>query len=423
MKLSYLIIFLLFFIQLPVKSQRLLDELWRVYNSTDLFELEENYSLQNKEKLAPVTKVMYEFEFATLLKQDDKAMNLIDVMLTKHRENLDSLLQGQLIRDKARMLAGSGQCGRASDYIKEHLQFVRDHNDSLVLIDREKSYNEMRDFPNSEICRPHKKSIISYTLRNTPKGWHYIVPVVINGQSYGFIYDICAFSTAIYITEKMVKEMGIKIIGKGSVYGGSGATSCLKATIDSIVIGDIIFRHPYLNINIVQDSSAVSGILGNDFMSLVGSFSIYPKKQKIVFPYKTKSLHKSHNMMYGNGLYFMNAKSGKERILFTLDTGASASLILGSYYNKHKEWFDLHGVKDTATLEEGGRKRVEDFMTINSFPVTVGKTTVNLKKVYAFPNMRWDAFGEQQGVLGTSFFDCFRKVSVNFHDMYLSVEK
>lgn len=421
MKTSNLIIFLLFCIQISVESQNLRNELWKVYDSTDLFELEDNYALLNKKTLAPVLKNMYEYCFAALLRQDEKSMSMIDNLLTNHSANLDSLLQGQLIRDKARMLSGSWHYGKAADYVKDNLRFVKDHNDSLILIQREKDYNRMREIPVAEICRPSKSCSVSYALQSTPKGHHYIVPVVINGKSIGFIFDICSTSTGISITEKMMKEMGIQILGKTSVYGGSGATSCLNGIIDSIKVGDIVFKHIFSNINIVQDSSKVSAVLGNDFMNMVGSFSIYPKKQKIVFPYKTKSLSKQHNMMFGNGLYFINAQSGKERILFTLDSGASASLLLASYYGKHKEWLDLHGQKDSTTVDEGGLKRVEKFLTVNSFPVTVGKTTVNIEKVYAFPNMHWNAFGEQQGVLGTSFFDCFRKVTVNFREMNVSV--
>jgi len=40
-----------------------------------------------------------------------------------------------------------------------------------------------------------------------------------------------------------------------------------------------------------------------------------------------------------------------------------------------------------------------------------------------FPNLHFDAFGDQQGIFGTSFFDCFQKVTVNFKDMYVSVKK
>jgi predicted aspartyl protease len=423
MKILKLIFLLVFCTQLSANSQTLREQLWKVYESTDLFQLEDDYARLNKKTLAPVLKTMYEYSFAVLLRRDDRALDLTDELLENYSDNLDSLLKGQLIRVKARILSWNWHYGKAADYVRDHLHLVKDHNDSVVLIQRAKDYNRMREIPAAEIHRPAKGCSVNYTLQSTPKGHHYIVPVEINGKNMGFLFDICSTSTGISITEKMMKEMGIQILGKTNVYGGSGTTTCLNGIIDSIKVGDIVFKHIFSNINIVQDSSKVSAVLGNDFMHMVGSFSIYPKKQKIVFPKKTRSFYKQHNMMFGGGLYFINVKSKKERAVFTLDSGANATLLLAPYYAKHKEWIDLHGQRDSSSIDEGGRKRVEKFLIVPSFPVTVGKKTVNINKAYAFTNMRWDAFGEQQGVLGTSFFDCFSKVTVNFDAMNVSVYK
>lgn len=411
------------FFHLAATPQQLQKELKRISNMTDLFLLEEEFSNANKAELNPVVKRLYLTEIATLLRQDEKALNQTDTLLIKYKDSLSSGLTAQLISDNAFLLSQNGKNGQAADYIESKLSLVTDHSDSLNLTTKIKGYNELRATPVPEIRRPPKTTIIRYTLRKTPKGHHYLVPVRIKNKTYSFIFDICGGNTAISVTEKMIKEMGIKIINSGAVYGGSGSTSCFNATIDSIMVGTIVFRNPLLHVNIVADSSQISGVLGNDFMRLVGSLSIYPKRHIIAFPPKIESSHKGHNMMYGSGLYFVNAQSKKEHILFTLDSGASASLILAFYYNQHKEWFDQHAVKDTATIEEGGRKRVEDYLSVNSFPVTVGKSTVVIKKIYVFPNMYWNAFGDQQAVLGTSFFDCFHRVSINFKDMYVSFRK
>lgn len=395
----------------------------RIYNSKDLFQLEEEYSVENKEKLDQSLKIFYEMKFASFLRQDEIAMTKIDTLLLKHNDVLTQWFIRELILDKAFFLSRNGQNGSAADYIKNNLKLITNQSDSLTLINSEKEYNEIRYVPCPEIIREKKTTTLYYTLKTYPKGSLYMVPVTIKGKTYKFIYDICGGNTALSISENMIKELGIKIRSKGYVYGGSLGRACLNATIDSLIVGDIVFRNPWLHISIVPDSVGISGILGNDFMNLIGSFSIYPKKQKIVFPYQVNSPTKKHNMMYGRGLYFLQAFSGNEKILFTLDSGSPASLALAPYYLKHKEWFDSNGVKDTSTVTEAAGKHFQEFLRVKSMPISVGKTTVEIKNMLVFPNMNFDAFGQQQGVLGTIFFECFRKVTVNFKDMNVDVKK
>jgi len=418
-RLLFLISVILFPLLVQAQNNDYTSKAMEILQSADGFELEAEYNRVKKDSLPMYVSNLYEMRLAMLFDQDEKAMNLIDTLIFKYHNKLGSFLVTNLILKKANILATGGQYAGAADYIRSNLHLVN-HGDSTYLIQREGHHNEMRNVPAPEIIRPHKDCEITYSLHGTPKGRFYIVPVVINGKTYSFIYDVCAGHTS--VTEEMAKDMGLQIINDDYVYGGSAGTSCKNATIDSIVVGDIVYRHPLIKINPVIDSSNL-GVLGNPFMKGLGSFTIYPAKHKIVFPYKTKPSHKQHNMMDGRGLYFLQAHSGKEKLLFTLDSGASTSALLAPYYQKHKEWLDQIGIRDTVTITEVGKRNFQEFIKLKSMPVTVGKTNVSIKNVLVFPNLHFDFFGDQQGIFGTSFFDCFQKVTVNFKDMYVSVKK
>jgi predicted aspartyl protease len=393
-----------------------------IIGSTDGFALEDEYNNEKKENQPTYIRVLYEMKLGMLFNQGEKALNLIDTLITKYHTQLGSFSTADLIADKVKILETDGQYVLAANYIRNNLHLVNNRNDSSFLIKREDHYNEMRDVSAPEISRPHKDCKIAYSLKTNPRGSHYIIQAVIKGKTYSFIYDTCGGYTT--VTEEMAKDMGLQLINNDFSYGGSGGTTCKNATTDSIVIGDIVYRHPLIHIDPVQDSRyAYIGVLGNDFMNRIGSFTIYTAKHEIVFPYKTKPSHKQHNMMYGRGLYFLQAHTGKERILFSLDSGAYISGVLAPYYQRHKEWFDQNGIKDTLSIREIGKKHLQDFMTLKSMPFSIGKTKVTIKNVLVFPKMHFDAFGDQQGIFGTSFFECFRKVTVNFRDMYVEVKK
>ena len=421
-RLLFLISVIFFPLLLQAQNNDYTSKVNEILQSTDGFELEAEYNRVKKDSLPMYVSNLYEMRLAMLFDQDEKVFNLIDTLIFKYHNKLGSFFVTELIIKKANIFATDGQYAGAADYIRSNLHLVSSHDDSTYLIQREGHYNEMRNVPAPEIIRPHKDCEITYSLYTTSKGREYIVPVVINGKTYSFIYDVCAGNT--FVTEKMAKDMGLQIINDDHVYGGSAGTSCKNATIDSIVVGDIVYRHPLIQIEPVIDSKMANfGTLGNPFMKGLGSFTIYPAKHKIVFPYKTKSSHKQHNMMYGRGLYFLQAHSGKERLLFTLDSGSNTSVLLSPYYQKHKEWLDQIGIKDTITFTEAGKRNFQEFIKLKSMPVTVGKTNVSIKNVLVFPNLHFDFFGDQQGIFGTSFFDCFQKVTVNFKDMYVSVKK
>lgn len=421
MRFLGLFIFTFLFANFPARSQQQIKEMEEVLDCTNGFDLERKFAIDSKKNITPFIKTLYEMKLGMLFNEDEKALSLIDTLVLDYHTDLGSWQTCRLINKKAKMLVENGFYAKAADYIKDHLKFVNFINDSLSLMDREKHYNEMRDVPCPEISRPPKSSTITYELKVYPKGCHFTVPVSINGKTYMFIHDICCGHTS--ISEDMAKEMGLKIVNDDVVYGGSGGTSCKNATIDSLLVGDIVFRHPLLNITPVIDSSyAYCGILGNDFMRRVGAIDIYTDKRKMVFPYNKKSTRKQHNMMQGNGLYFLQAHSGSEEILFTLDTGANSSIILSPYYNKHKDWFDRNGKRDTLTVKEAGKKDLHDYLTVKSMPVRLGKAKADIKNVLVFPNLHFDAFGEQQGIFGTSFVNCFRKISVDFKDMRVDVK-
>lgn len=421
-RLIFLISMITFSLFTQAQNYDFTTKMREILQSTDGFELETEYNSLKKENLPMHICILYEMKLAMLFNQEEKAMNLADTLLCKYHNKLGSFSITDLILKKVFILVTNGQYAGAANYIRNNLHLVSNHDDSTYLIQREGHYNEIRDVPRPEISRPHKDCEITYSINTTPKGRNFIVPVVINGKTYSFTYDVCGGHTS--VTEEMAKDMGLQIINDEFVYGGSAGISCKNATTDSIVIGDIVYRHPLIKILPVTDSRYANfGVLGNHFMKSLGSFTIYPAKHKIVFPYKTKSSHKQYNMMYGNGLYFLQAHSGKERILFSLDSGASNSVLLSPYYQKHKAWLDQNGIKDTITISEVGKRNFQDFLSLKSMPITVGKADVSIKNVLVFPNLHFDAFGDQQGIFGTSFFECFQKVSVNFRDMYVGVKK
>lgn len=403
---------------LTLVAQPSVKKMEEILDCTDGFRLEEEFAFEGKKGLNPFINHLYEVRISEMFNRETKALVHLDSLVEKYYTSLGSWQTARLIQKKAMILFEGGLYGKAADYINDHLKYVTDRNDSTELIKAFCKYNEVRNVPCPVISRPNKKVTVNYEISPNPKGFHYAIPVVVHGKTYLFIHDFCCAHTT--VSEDLAKEMGLEMLQKEVLYGGSGSTECWNATVDSMCVGDIVFRSPMLHVTAVLDSSYErTCVLGNDFMKRLGTQIIFPADHKIVFPRPGKSFGRRSNIIKGNGLYLTKVTVANIEDLFTLDTGAPTTVFLAPFYQRHKALLDQNGQTDTLQLKEATKINSQSYKVIPSMPVTIGKTNVVINYPLVFPELHFNAFGDQNGLLGTSFIECFRKVTIDFDRMYV----
>ncbi len=389
-----------------------------ILDCSDGFSLQEEYNVEKKKGVDPFFMHLYEAVIADMFNRESVALVHLDSLVERYNGLLGSWQTARLIQKSAMILFEDGRYGEAADYIAGHQRCVSNKRDSSELLKSFHKYDKIRAVLRPEVVCPENGFVVYYERSPDPKGIHYTVPVVVNGKTYRFIYDICCAHTS--VSRDLAEEMGLKMLQEDAFYGGSGSASCWNATVDSLCIGESIFRSPLLHVTPVLDSTYErTCILGNDFMRRVGLQLIYPEKHKLVYPSSGKTIRRRSNMIKGNGLYFIRASVQHKDNLFTLDTGAPTTVLLAPFYQRHKTWIDLSGKVDTVQVKEASKIATQTYGVLPTLPIKVGIKTVNVKNALLFKELHFDAFGDQNGLLGTSFIDCFRKVTVDMERMYV----
>jgi len=127
-------------------------------------------------------------------------------------------------------------------------------------------------------------------------------------------------------------------------------------------------------------------------------------------------------MMLNGGSPFVEAYSNNERLIFLFDTG-SFSFLSNSFYQKHAADSIDAGRNRTITSISGfGGTKESGTFSLPSFPLKVGTVNRNMTDLRVLTDRLGDGPSRNDGVLGGDFVRMFRKVTVNFNKMFLTVE-
>ncbi|MDD3161019.1 MAG: retroviral-like aspartic protease family protein [Bacteroidales bacterium] len=274
-----------------------------------------------------------------------------------------------------------------------------------------------------KISRPKRDCKVALLSKN---GWpHLFIPVTLNGKEYPFLFDSgCSAYSTNFASEEFAREHNIRILGElVTAYGVGGAEMQKLGMLDTLRIGDIIYRNVAFTIYSGQHLGVDAG-LGLGFMKAMGEIQIYLQEKKIVFPSAETPLPAtgSNMMLNDGGSLFVEAYSNNERLIFMFDTGAS-SFLSDSYYQKHAaDSLDAGLLKMTTTMSGFGGTRESRVFDIPSFPIKVGTVNHTMINMSVFTDRIIGATSQFDGLLGSDYVRMCRKVTVNFNKMFMTVE-
>lgn len=396
-------------------------------NYSDWFSLEEEYPRLKDSVQIEMLKGLSEAMIGMYFNQPDHAMEAINSLLMYHQEDLGFGNISNLVLMKSMILGDKGLYAESADGLADFLEQVStfaDINDFPAHIAIANHYRQVRKQPKPQIIRPARDTELPLIIEEAGKGELMLVPVTIGGNKYKFIFDTGASFT--FVSERFARKIGlhttrdsILITGMESDYGKSG-------TIDSIMIGDIVFKNPNIligNVNETVDTIyQVDAVLGMDFLKLVGETIIFPHQKKIIFPHHQTSLPPTgRNLMISNGQPYLKAYSGTEKLIFHFDTGNAITGLSDIYYHKHKEDVEAAGIKDTVRMGGYGGIRYIDAYKMPSIPLTIGNTNIELRDVNVLTSESGMIQETEDGSLGENFITLFEKVIINFDNMFLQV--
>jgi len=113
----------------------------------------------------------------------------------------------------------------------------------------------------------------------------------------------------------------------------------------------------------------------------------------------------------------LKAYSNGEKLLFIFDTGNVKTDLSHTYYERHKEYLDKSGTKKTVRRGGFGGLYYYDAYQLPKLPLIVGDCNFELINVEVILDEN------EVGNLGMDFITSFKKVIINFDDMFVKAEK
>ena len=428
---KYILIVLVVFLGISQKinAQEADESIGNIINNADWFTLSNEYPKLKDSMQSEMLKYFSEAMIGFYFNQPQNAISAIDWLLINSQNEIGSDNTYNLILIKSIILGEQGLYAESADNLSDFLNQISkfadlkdfsSHNDVLEF------YEKKRNEPNPEVIRPHKNTEIPITIEKTSRGEIMYVYVNINGKEYKFIFDTGAAAT--FVSERFANEIGLRITQESYTINGVQSGIGKRGTIDSMIIGDIVFKNPNIIIGLsneeVDTIFQVDAVLGLDFIKRVGETQIYPKQQKIIFPIeKTKLPFYGRNLLFSNGQPYLKAYSNTEQLLFHFDTGNIKTDLQEVYYQKHKEEFDRIGNKKTVGRGGYGGILYVDSYQIPIFPLTIGDCSLELNNVDILLEKTLSFQNNEDGSLGMDFITLLKKVTINFDDMFLIIER
>lgn len=291
-------------------------------NESEWFALADEYPKLKNSLEDNNLALMAEFVLASKFNKLEKTLDHIVTLVNE--------MQQQIVSNNAYSLAclgldiyeNMGQYDTAAKKAGGILESVRTENPDAVWQDIDNIYkrtSQLSDVSAPQIIRPNKEVIVKYTTYKSGKDGKSQEPIYINvkikGKDYKFVFDTGTENT--YISKHAAEKLGLKTL---DAYNGFR-----MAHIDSIAIGDIIYKDPIAFVfdPLTQEKTLeqMDGVIGIDFIRRMGEICIDVRAKELIFPISNiKTKQNIHNIRLENGRKLFiesNDKSGNLKLLLS----------------------------------------------------------------------------------------------------------
>lgn len=418
------------------------EQIGNCLNTSDFFLLEEIYPTIKNDVQIPVLNTFAESLLYAAFNNPEQAVSAIDSLIAKYQGEIGLENVRNMLINQCWMLFRKGEYQDGYNRLKSFIEQLEPHMPVEFLAGSKANlrlYKAFLDESKPRLDRPNVDCVIPMeidTIRikgNEDDTLRYstlmFVPVVVNGQQERFIFDT-GCGGGIFLSQEYANRLGARIkMDSLSISGSGGHSSGQMAIIDSIQVGNMIFKNVTATImmpNLQVDTLyKVDAVLGVDIMDYAGEVQIFPNEKKIVFPINKTSLPatgKNMMRMLGGDAFFLKAYSGDERLTMLFDTGDVYSHFNEKYYNVHKEYVNINGLKESKISGGFGGTKQTEFYSLPSFSLKIGNKQFEIKHMIVGSNLEATSQQFGFGALGMAFINAFDKVTISFDEMFVEVE-
>ncbi len=379
---------------------------------------------------------------AYYLNRLDDALAAIGTLLAEHQDEMGAANAINMAMLMCNAEGQNGEYAKAADHsrsLEEQLEGQAGYESVVAALSGMGDfYDKLRDLPAQTVERPQGDVTVPFEIsrhhvRTTDERWRdkdfglIYIPVEIGGKKRQFIFDTGAGST--YMSEQFAREAGVRMLGVPVTInaGTDGAATGQIGTVDSLVIGGIVFRNPLITVappNALDSVAAIDAVIGVDFLRLLDEVRICPREKEIVFPAEATPLPPTgRNLLLDNNTLLLAVTHDGERMLLHFDTGNPGAGLYLSYYMLHQQQLDAAGTRRKSMSGSFNLVREREVLVLPSFTIEVGGVPVELRDLQVDVTAQDPQTSGNDGNIGLGLVEQCDCVIVNFKDMFLKVEK
>lgn len=399
-------------------------ELAEMLNSGDMLRLNDRYPQMKDSLQVPMLARLAEANLYVSFNQLEKAEEAMADLFAHHQQELDaqtqigmSALRAMNFLNLGQYAAGGELGGTLVAALEQQVPFEQLY--SFVFMER--IGKALTHSPAPFLSRPTATQQVPMRIDSVGRGHHLMIPVQVNGITKDFIFDTgCSFGN--FVSEAYAKEAGLKIVSDSIPVSGTQIGYVKLGVADSLCVGDMVYHHPIFLIappNAETDSIfSFDGVLGYHFIRDAKEIILDFEHDCFIFPEQPSEAEP--NMYLSSNTPKIRIFYQQQPIDITMDSGNVKS-DLGAWF---KERFPEAIPQDAQerSLKRGGFGGVESFTgyVLPEITFQLGATPFTLRQVEVVN----DAENRlAAGSLGTDFLQAFKRVTINYDQMFVKGEK
>jgi hypothetical protein len=422
-----------------LSAQKADGRLGELMNKSDWFALESEYPKLKGNVANEFLKPMAEALIGCYFNRTDDALRAIDELLGKYQSEIGASNAMNMLQLKATLEYYGGNYQAAAADILRLINAIRSQHLKIEDSNLESAFrlfDKAHALPAPEVIKPKADVVIPVEIvpikmpswvESNDYGNTILVPVIVRGHQYHFIFDTGAATSM--LSTRFANEMGVKVFNDSLVIMGAGETIGKQGLIDSMQIGAVAYRNVLVSIipynEVLDTMQHVDAVLGMDFIKRCGEIQIFPQEKKLVIPSVYTALPSTgHNLLIkeDNNIKLRAVVNGEQRLFF-FDTGNSTACFSASYYKSHQRKLDAESVREMRVRGGLGKVERKEVLRLPSCRISVGGVEANVNPIFCSIDEQSSVILPDDGNLGMSLVNQFRKVTISLKNMFLSVEK
>jgi predicted aspartyl protease len=249
------------------------------------------------------------------------------------------------------------------------------------------------------------------------------IPISIGGYTCDFLFDTGGDISVIcksYAEKLKLRRLDATIDVKGT---SGKSNSSEVAVADSIQLGDIIVYNvvflvlPDEKLTFPQANLVIHGIIGFPVMFQLKELR-FSKDGFLTIPVKT-SYSNLNNLAMNGSKSIVQFISDRDTLALLFDTGANASELYKSYYEKHKSDIEKNAIPDSLTYGSLGETTLKQIYKIRDFPFDFEKKRVVIPYVSVYTNDSRKDHQNFDGCVGQDLISLFNEMIIDYEYMYV----